>query len=487
MVGIVSYGIYIPRYRLKRKTIFSNMGWLNSATASLSKGEKAVANYDEDSITMCVAASANCIEGFEREKIEGIHLASISFPYANRLNASIVATALDCAPGIRTADFTSSLKAGTSALISAADAISAGTKNAILVSAADCRKAKMGGSQEMTLGDGAAAFLLGKENVIAELLDSYSVSYDFVDLRKGSTDQFDQGWEERWVREEGYLKIIPEAVGGLLKKNNWNMSDFSRVIIASSAKNTIEAVARKIGAGKEQIQPNMSDTVGDTGTAYTMMMLATALEEANPGDKILLTSFGGGCDALCFRVTEAKNKYRIGVKRKYIENTEEMDSYIKYLVFRELVPIDVGIRGEIKANTSLSLVWRDRREIYGLCGSKCKICGNPQFPYQEVCVNPECEVIGQMDFYRFSDKNGKVVSFTGDYLAFSLDPPSIYGFVDFEDGGRFFFDFTDCRLEDIKVGMPVTMSFRRRYSDPDRAIIGYGWKAVPLKEGRDKQ
>ncbi len=482
MVGIVSYGVYIPRYRLKRKLIFSQMGWFNGGTAGLARGEKAVANYDEDSITMGVAACVSCLEGFERDKVDGIYLASVSLPYANRLNASIVATALDCASGIGTADFASSLRAGTSALISAADSVKAETKKAVLVCAADCRKAKMGGNQEMILGDGAASFMLGTGNVIAEFLGSYSVAYDFVDQRRGSTDQFDQGWEERWVRDEGYLKIVPEAVEGLLKKNGWKISDFTKVVIACYSGPIIEAVARKIGAGREQIQPNLYDEVGDTGTAHPLIMLAAALEEAGPGDKILVAGFGGGCDVICFRATEAISGSRRQETGKCLNNREELDSYMKYLVFRGLVPLDVGIRGEIVANTSLSLVWRDRREIYGLCGSRCRVCGTPQFPYQEICVNPECGAVGRMEMYRFSDKKGRVVSFTGDYLAFSPAPPSIYGFVDFEGGGRFFFDFTDCGLEDIKVGMPVKMSFRRRYTDPDRAIVGYGWKAVPLKE-----
>ena len=480
MVGITSYGVYIPRYRLKRKTIFDRMSWFNSATAGLARGEKAVANYDEDSLTMSVAASLDCLGDLGREQIDGIYLASVSMPYANRQNAAIAATALDLSPGIRTMDFQSSLKAGTSALLAAADAVRAGARKSVLASAADCRKAKIGGSQEMILGDGAASFLLGRDGVIAELLDSHTVSYDFTDLRRGSGDQFDQGWEDRWVRDQGHLKIIPEAVAGLLEKNGWRIGDFARVVIPCHAAATAQAVAGKIGAARDQLQAGLFESMGDTGSAYPLMMLAAALDQANPGDKILVAGFGGGCDVICFRVTGDIADLRRDKVGQCLANREEMDSYMKFLAFRELLPLDLGIRGEITANTSISLVWRDRREIYALCGSRCRSCGTPQFPYQEVCVNPECGAVGQMDFYRFSDRPGKVVSFTGDYLAFSLNPPAIYGFVDFEGGGRFFFDFTDCRLEDVKVGMPVKMTFRRRYADAARAIVGYGWKAQPL-------
>ncbi len=482
MVGIVSYGVYVPRYRLKRKTIFSEMSWFNSATAGLAKGEKAVANYDEDSITMGVAASLNCLKGFESNNIDGIYLASVSMPYANRQNASIVATALDCQPTLRSSDFSASLKAGTSAFISAADAVKAGSSDNVLVSAADNRRAKTGGNQEMIQGDGAAAFLIGRDNIIAELLDSHTVSYDFPDLRRSAVDIFDQGWEDRWVREEGYLKIIPEAVHGLLKRNNLDIKDFKKVVISCYSKSILDAIGRKIGAAKEQLQSNLFEEIGDTGTAHALIMLAAALEEANPGEKILVASFGGGCDVMCLEVKEGIYDFKNRGVKWYIENKEELTNYTKYLAFKQLIPIEVGIRGEVVANTSLSLVWRDRREIYGLCGSKCKKCGTPQFPYQEVCVNPKCGAIEQMEYYRFSGKKASVVSYTGDYLAFSWDRPAIYGFIDFEGGGRFFFDFTDCRLEDVEVGMSVEMSFRKRYSDTVRAIEGYGWKAIPLKQ-----
>lgn len=482
MVGIVSYGVYIPRYRLKRKTIFSQMSWFSSATAGLAKGEKSVANYDEDSITMGVAASLNCLKGFGRSNIDGISFASVSMPYANRQNASIVATALDCPPEIRSMDFNGSLKSGTSALISAADAVKSGNIDNILVSAADNRCAKLGGNQEMILGDGAAAFLVGRDKVIAELLDSHTVSYDFPDLRRSASDLFDQGWEDRWIRDEGYMKIVPEAVLGIIKKNNWNIKDFKKIIISCYSKSILEAIGRKIGADKEQLQYNLFDHIGDTGSAHPLIMLAAALEEATPNDKILVASFGGGCDVMCFKVNEhIKTLQNRGVKW-YLENKEELASYTKYLAYKKLIPIEVGIRGGVVANTSISLVWRDRKEIYGLCGSKCKKCGTPQYPYQEICVNPECGAVEQMEYYRFSDRQAKVVSYTGDYLAFSWDPPAIYGFIDFDGGGRFFFDFTDCKLEDVRVGMPVEMSFRNKYSDKARAVEGYCWKAVPIKE-----
>ncbi|MDY6852881.1 MAG: OB-fold domain-containing protein, partial [Thermodesulfobacteriota bacterium] len=112
--------------------------------------------------------------------------------------------------------------------------------------------------------------------------------------------------------------------------------------------------------------------------------------------------------------------------------------------------------------------------------SKCKACGTPQFPAQRVCVNPKCGAIDQMDPYRFSDKKGTLVSYTGDSLAFSPNPPAIYGTVNFDGGGRYWFDVTDVDLENVEFKMPVEMSFRRKYVDNKFGVHGYFWKAVPV-------
>jgi uncharacterized OB-fold protein len=99
-----------------------------------------------------------------------------------------------------------------------------------------------------------------------------------------------------------------------------------------------------------------------------------------------------------------------------------------------------------------------------------------------MCVNPECGVTGQMEDYRFSDKRGILFTYTGDSLAYSPNPPAIYGMVDFEGGGRYWFDMTDAELDATSVGMTVEMSFRRRYVDEKFGIHGYFWKIIPAME-----
>jgi uncharacterized OB-fold protein len=212
------------------------------------------------------------------------------------------------------------------------------------------------------------------------------------------------------------------------------------------------------------------------------MMLMAALEEAKPGDHLLVVSYGSGSEALWFMVTEEIKTKRIetGIK-KYFNSGRELTSYEKYLAFRGILPVETGLRGEV-GPTQLVQAWRERKAILALYGSKCNRCGTPQYPPQRICVNPNCGAIDEMEPYRFSDKEGKLFSFTEDHLAFSLSAPQMYGLIDFEGGGRFNFDITDCEPGSLKVGMPMKMTFRRKYVDEARGVYGYFWKAMPIKE-----
>jgi len=118
--------------------------------------------------------------------------------------------------------------------------------------------------------------------------------------------------------------------------------------------------------------------------------------------------------------------------------------------------------------------------ILGLVGGKCRECGTPQFPKMDICVNPDCGAFHSQEDYEFADVPAAVKSFTADMLSVSVDPPAIYGMVQFEGGGRLMADFTDCELDDLKVGLPVQMAFKRKGVDKERGFVNYFWKAVPI-------
>jgi len=455
------------------------MGWLNPATYMA--GEKAVANYDEDSVSMSVNAAMNCLSGIDRNTVDGVYFGSVSLPYRVRQNSGIIATALDLRPDITTADFTGSTKSGTTALIAACNAIKAGQAKNVLVCASDCRVAKAGSPQEQAYGDGAAAVLLGETDIIANFQGAYSVSYDFVDKWMADIERFEHVWEDRWIRDEAYGKFIPEAIMGLAKKCSLNPKDVAKACYPCLYLRDHAQIGKRLGIEPNQIQAHMLDTLGDSGNAYALILLVAALEDAGPNDSIAVASFGDGSDALLFQATEKisgmKDK-RKGVKQ-FLASKNSLTSYEKYATFRNLIPADKGIRGEIVPLEQKTLEWRNRRGLLALVGSRCRKCGTPQFPAQRICVNPDCKAIDDMEDYRFSDRKGRLFTYTEDRLAFSINPPAIYGKVLFEGGGSNLFDITDCESGSAKVDMPVEMSFRRKFIDEARGTYSYFWKAVP--------
>jgi len=484
MAGIVSYGGYIPRYRLNRGLIFDAMGWLNPATIASARGEKAVANFDEDAITMAVAAGLDCLRGIDRLAVDGTYFASTSLPYKERLNAGIISAAMALDDHVRAADFSGGLKSATTALLAAVEAVAAGNARNLVVTSAECRLGAPATPQEMIFGDAAAAFLVGSDDVVAELKGSYSTTYDFVDHFRGPFAKFDRQWEDRWIRDLGFEFIIPETLKGFAGKYSMSPGDFAKVIYPCHYGAERKKLNKGLGIGPEQDQNNLLVEVGDSGSAQVMVMLAHALEEAEPGDNILVIGFGGGSDVLWFQATD-KIKEKKGARgvSGHLAAKKELDKYAKYLVWRNILPADLGPRAEEDIWTRWSFEWRQRKAIYGLFGSKCGACGTVAFPPQRICVNPDCGAVDKDEPMLLSDQKAKVLNFTGDNLAASNDPPAIYGTVEFEIGGRYQFDFTDCDVEDLSLGMEMEMSFRRRNYDSKRGISRYFWKAVPAKEG----
>ncbi|MEW5726053.1 MAG: 3-oxoacyl-[acyl-carrier-protein] synthase III C-terminal domain-containing protein, partial [Thermodesulfobacteriota bacterium] len=345
MIGITSYGGYIPRLRLDRMSIFQGMGWFAPAIIAVAQGERSFCNWDEDSLTMAVAAARDCLAGKDKAEVDGVLLASTTLPFSDRLNAGVLKTALNLKDQLHAADFTSSLRAGATALIQALSAVKAGDKKSVLVTAADKRLAKTAYFYEMWFGDGAAALLVGEgDEVIAEYLGAFTVTRDFVDHYRGAGHQYDYMWEERWVRDEGYSKIIPEAVEGLLGKLGLTMADMDRVVFPCFFKAEHRKIGSAMGAAPEKIMDNLHEVCGETGAAHPLVMLVKALEEAKPGDRLLVAGFGQGCDALCFRVTEAIGRLpkRRGVNGS-LARKKSTDNYFKFLKFRDLIQTEMGI------------------------------------------------------------------------------------------------------------------------------------------------
>ncbi|MCX5999286.1 MAG: OB-fold domain-containing protein [Chloroflexi bacterium] len=483
MAGIVSYGAYIPLHRMNRAEFAR--AWGGFAVP----GETAMAGHDEDSITMAVEAATDCLNGFDRASVDGLFFATTTSPYKERLGSSIIAAALDLPPGIRTMDVTGTLRAGTIAIAAAVDAINAGSAARVLVVVADCRLGAPAGEMEQVLGSGAAAVLIGRDGVIAEIAGHSFLSDDFSGVWRADGDLFVRSWEDRMVLDEGYSLVLPQLMGALMRKQGMGPGDFNRVVYDAPANMVRHAmIARSLGIDPGRVQDPMLSTVGNTGAALATMMLAASLEEAKAGDKLLFASYGNGADAFVLQVTPAVSglSRRRGMKR-HLKSKKTINNYETYLRWRGIIPLEAARRPELPP-TSVAALWRNKKEILALYGARCLKCGTPQYVNPganfstgvtpiRICV--VCQAQDQLEPYRFADKKARIFTFTQDNLAPSPDPPAIVTVIDFEGGGRGVFDMTDRDPSQLQVGMPVEMTFRRLFYD--RGIHNYYWKARPVR------
>jgi 3-hydroxy-3-methylglutaryl CoA synthase/uncharacterized OB-fold protein len=466
MVGITSYGAYVPLFRLNRE-----------ALAKGARGEKAICGFDEDSVTMAAAAASDCLNGLDRGTVDGLYFATTTSPYKEKLAAPIIAMAADLREDIFTADFAHSLRAGTSALRAAIDAIKAGSAKKVMVAAADCRLGTPGSAFEQNFGDGAGALLIGDSDVAASIEASYSVYNEIMDVWRAEGDTFVRSWEDRFAVTHGYMEVVGEAVSGLMKKAGFKPGDFAKVVFYTPDARRGVDLASSLGFDvKAQFQDPLFATMGNTGTAYPLMLLVAALEGAKAGDRILFASYGNGSDAFVLQVTEQIEKVRDrrGMKG-HLALKKVITDYKQYLVWHGLLPRE-EIPGPIRF-FSAPAAWRESEANLRLRGVKCQVCGAIQFPPQRVCT--KCHTKDQFEPYRLSDKKAKIFTFAMDYVTPAPDLPTVTTTIDFDGGGRMECYMTDREPEQVKCGLPVEMSFRK-IIDKDGARI-YFWKSIPVR------
>jgi 3-hydroxy-3-methylglutaryl CoA synthase len=474
MAGIKSFGAYIPIFRLSRDTVAQAWG-----RTSLG-GERSVANNDEDTATMAIEASFDCLRGMDRNEVDGLFFASSNPPYRERGTAGIVAAVLDLAEEITTADYSNSLRCGTTALKAAHYMVEGRGARSILVAASDCRLGYPRSDQEQAFGDGAGAVLVGSDGVIAEIEASYSVSNDMMDVWRNPEDTFVRTWESRWVLGEGYSAYMQRAVKALLSKAGLSVKDVQKAVLPAPDVRSHRNLAKALGFEQEQLQDPLLATVGDCGSAQPLMMLAGALEEAAPGDRIVLAAYGDGVDAFVLRVTDLIRDLqpRRGL-RGHVSSKLPLPSYERYLSYRGILET---VPGEpFRLLPSATAYWRDREPILRCYGSRCRSCGTLTYPLQRVCYN--CRARDDYEKVRISDLQGKVFTFSLDNLAGrSDDPVVVQTVVELEDGNaRFYCMMTDCVPSEVRVGMPVEFTFRRIYEGA--GFHNYFWKCRPIRDG----
>ena len=473
--GILDFGAYVPRRRLQRSAVQAANGWFAGGLKELAKGERAVAHWDEDPITMAVEAARACLGDRDRATVDMVTLASTSHPFADRQNAGVVKEALNLQDTVASMDIGGGQRAGISALLSALSAPARTT----LCCAAEKRRTVPGSESEMMFGDAAAAFLVGEGEPIARLIGLYNVTVDFVDHFRANGAETDYGWESRWVRDEGYANVGAGALKAALAKLGIEGGKVDRLLVPITVRGVPELFAKKAAIRPEAVANVLSNNVGDSGAAHPLLMLAAVLEKAQPGETLVVVGFGQGCDVLVLETTEALLGAKRGTVAATLARRLPETNYLRHLWFTGALHYEKGMRAEQDQKTALTALYRNRKSVLGLVGGKCTKTGTVQFPRSDISVSQSQPAVGTQQDYPLADVPARIVTFTADSLTYSPDPPSWYGMIDFEGGGRMMAEFVDVAPEDVKVGRRMRMVFRIKAIDELRDFKRYFWKAVP--------
>jgi hydroxymethylglutaryl-CoA synthase len=474
MVGILSYGAYIPTWRLSRDEIARASG-----IPIVMPGERAVAAWDEDSLTMATEAGLDCLNGIDPKEIDGIFFATTTSPFKEKQSSSLIASALDLRKDILTSDFANSLRAGTIAVKAAMDAVEAKTARKILVVSADRRVATPASIYEQIFGDGAAALLIGEDG-IAEIEGFYTVRDAIPGPWRRDVDDYPKEFAPKLDLKYGFMKNLPEAISGLMKKCNLTPKDISKIAFYAPDPRTYLRSPKLLGVEMEKIQDPLFLNVGITGTPHCLLLLVSALETAKPNERILCASYGDGSDAFVVRTTdkveEIKGKRR-GVSAN-VKSSRTLPTYEKYADFRRVRETAWPKWSKV----AHVMYWRDEKSILPLYGMKCKNCGTLSYPLGRCCV-----VCGAKDNHEEVKlaRRGKIFTYTLDYL---IGPgntegdgvnPGVRAVIDLEDGCRMFLEIVDCEPKDIQIDTPVELTFRLLNEKSD--FKHYGWRARPVR------
>ncbi len=339
MAGIVGYGAYVPRYRIKVEEIARV--W-NKDPEAIKKGlnllEKSVPGLDEDSVTIAVEASRNALSraGISPEKIGAVFVGSESPPYAVKPSATIVAEAIGSVPVMMAADLEFACKAGTQAVLNCIGLVDSGMIDYGLGVGSDTSQGRPGDALEYSASAGGAAFIIGKKDALAEVEEFYSYTTDTPDFWRKEGQEYPRHGA-RFTGRPAYFKHVLSASKGVMEKGGYSPSDFDYAVFHQPNGKFPLLAAKQLGIPKEKVLPGLlSPVIGNTYSGATLLGLAAVLDRAGPGDLILATSYGSGAgsDAMVIRVTD-----RIEEKRDKAPKVEEYVSRKKHVTYGEYVKL----------------------------------------------------------------------------------------------------------------------------------------------------
>ena len=336
-VGIVGYGAYVPRYRLPASEVARV--W-SGRDAELPIVEKAVAGLDEDTATMSIEAARNALAraGVDPKRIRAVWVGSESHPYAVKPTSTIVAEALDIVPLTQAADWEFACKAGTEAMQAAIAFVGSGMADYALSIGMDTAQGRPGDALEYTAAAGGAAMLLGPAEQSLALIEA-SLSYvtDTPDFwRRAHAHYPSHG--QRFTGEPAYFHHVISAAEMMLEGMGRTAADYRYAVLHQPNSKFPQRAAKQLGFRKEQIETGLlAPIIGNTYAGSSLIGLTAVLDEAQPGDRVLVVSFGSGAgsDAFSLEITGAITtaQRQALTTKEYIERRSEID-YATYARYR---------------------------------------------------------------------------------------------------------------------------------------------------------
>lgn len=336
-VGIVGYGAYVPRFRIRAEEIARV--W-SGADEGLPIEEKAVPGLDEDTVTMSIEAARNALARAEidPQQLRAVWIGSESHPYAVKPSSTMVAEAIGAAGSVLAADWEFACKAGTEAMQAAIGLVGSEMADYAMAIGMDTAQGRPGDALEYTAGAGGAAYIIGpKEHSLAFLEGSYSYVTDTPDFFRREHMHYPEHGN-RFTGEPAYFDHVLHGAQGLMDAMGYQASDFTYAIFHQPNVKFPQAAAKRLGFTKEQIVTGLlSGKIGNTYSGAAMIGMTAVLDAAKPGDRILLCSFGSGAgsDAFSFVVTDAIEARRAKAPKTawYVSRREVID-YAIYARYR---------------------------------------------------------------------------------------------------------------------------------------------------------
>ncbi len=347
MIGIIGYGAYLPRYRVQAEVIAKQWGMDPAAIIrGLQLNEKTVPGPDEDTITISVAAAKNALKRarIDPKDIGAVYIGSESHPYAVKPSGTILIDALGIGPHVHVASYEFACKAGSEAMYVAYSHVKAGEMKYAMGIGADTSQGAPGDALEYSASAGGAAFIMGRDHVIAEILFTHSYTSDTPDFWRREGEMYPRHGG-RFTGDPAYFKHIMGAASALLSKSKMKPADFTHAVFHMPNGKFPQEVAKRLGFTREQMEVGwIVPWMGNTYSGSSPTGLAAVLDVAKPGDKIFMVSFGSGAgsDGFIFAVTKEITKVqgRAPKLRDYLDKGKIYLDYGQYAKFRHKIKLN---------------------------------------------------------------------------------------------------------------------------------------------------